>query len=53
MRSPADAYDDQEIMLGADPLASGELEEQSTVEAARSAIIDIFDACRLAQLDGA
>ena len=40
-------------MLGADPLASGKLEEQCSIEAARGAIIDILDAGGLAQLGGA
>ena len=42
------AADDQ-IVVGVDPLAAGELLEQGAIEAARGAIIDILDGGLLAQ----
>ena len=44
---------DQQIVLGPDPVATGELEEERAIEAADGAVIDVFDAGGLAQLGGA
>ena len=45
--------DESQVIVGVDPLAVGELLEQSAVEPARAAIVDVFDARLLAQLGGA
>ena len=45
--------DESEIIVGVDPLTVGEFLEQSAVEPARTAIVDIFDRRLLAKPRGA
>jgi len=45
--------DESKIIVGVDPLTVGEFLEQSAVEPARTAIVDIFDRCLLAKPRGA
>jgi hypothetical protein len=45
--------DQGEIVVGVDPIALGELLEQGAIEPTGGAIVDVFDACPLAQFGGA
>jgi hypothetical protein len=40
---------DDQIVVGLDPLAGGELLEQGAIQSSRAAIIDILDGCLMAQ----
>ena len=50
--TPAGAGD-QQIILGADPVSAGEIEEERAVEAAHDTVIDLQDAGGQARLGGA
>jgi hypothetical protein len=45
--------DQGQIVVGVDPLTLGELLEQGAIETSGGAIVDVFDACLVAELCGA